>query len=99
MSVYLLATLDTKGREIAFVRERLETLGVTAQLVDTGCLGEPAVEADITREQVFAAADVTCEVADLAALVPLILTSEEQARLATSPDHAALLQASATLTA
>ena len=56
MSVYLIATLDTKGREAAFVRDVLVERGVDVKLVDAGCLGEPAVAADVTREQVFQAA-------------------------------------------
>ncbi len=56
MPVYLLATLDTKGHEAVFVRERLVALGVETKIVDTGCVGTPAVAADITREEVFAAA-------------------------------------------
>jgi uncharacterized protein (UPF0261 family)/REP element-mobilizing transposase RayT len=56
MSVYLLATLDTKGHEAAFVRQRLAALGVEVRLVDVGCLGEPQVAADISRADVFAAA-------------------------------------------
>jgi uncharacterized protein (UPF0261 family) len=56
MHVYLLATLDTKGPEAAFVRERLRELGVTMRLVDTGCLGSSDVQPDITREDVFRAA-------------------------------------------
>lgn len=59
MSVYLFATLDTKGPEAAFVRDRLRQSGVETRLVDTGCLGEPAVEADISREAVFEAAGTT----------------------------------------
>lgn len=61
MSVYLLATLDTKGAEAALVRERLQALGVQAVVVDTGCLGEPAYPGDVTREQVFAAAGISLE--------------------------------------
>lgn len=57
MSVYVLATLDTKGLEAAFVRDRLAEFGIEALLVDTGCQGEPAVAPDVTREEVFAAAD------------------------------------------
>ncbi|MBI5759438.1 MAG: Tm-1-like ATP-binding domain-containing protein [Planctomycetales bacterium] len=53
MSVYILATLDTKGVEAAFVRDRLVELGVSALLVDTGCNGEPAVAADVSRDEVF----------------------------------------------
>lgn len=56
MSVYLIATLDTKGREIAFVRDQLRGFGVSTQIVDAGCLGQPTVAADLTREEVYAAA-------------------------------------------
>jgi uncharacterized protein (UPF0261 family) len=37
MAVYLFATLDTKGREAEFLRERLIELGVEVELVDTSC--------------------------------------------------------------
>ncbi len=59
MAVYLLATLDTKGPEAAFVRDRLRQLGVAVTMVDTGCLGEAPFAADVTREEVFAAAGVS----------------------------------------
>lgn len=39
MAVYLLATLDTKGTEAAFVRDRLMKLGVEVEVVDCGCSG------------------------------------------------------------
>jgi uncharacterized protein (UPF0261 family) len=58
MPVYLLGTLDTKGHEIAFVRDLLQGYGVATCVVDTGCLGSPAIAADVTREDVFAAAGV-----------------------------------------
>lgn len=61
MAVYLLATLDTKGPEAAFVRERLQSLGIDVVVVDAGCLGEPAFAADVPREAVFAAAGASCE--------------------------------------
>ena len=56
MPVYLLCTLDTKGPEAAFVRDALRELDVGVTIVDTGALGQPAFAADLTREQVFAAA-------------------------------------------
>lgn len=59
MSVYLLGTLDTKGREIAWMAERLRAGGVACVIVDTGCLGEPAFQPDISAERVFAAAGTT----------------------------------------
>jgi uncharacterized protein (UPF0261 family) len=59
MAVYLIGTLDTKGREISFVRDELQSLGVDVQVVDGGCLGEPTFVADIPREAVFEAAGTT----------------------------------------
>jgi uncharacterized protein (UPF0261 family) len=56
MYVFVIATLDTKGTEAALVRGLLVTQGVPTWLVDAGCLGEPQVPADVTREQVFEAA-------------------------------------------
>jgi uncharacterized protein (UPF0261 family) len=61
MYVYLLATLDTKGREIDFIRQRLSREQVAVRVVDTGCLGEPLISADIPREEVFLAAGTTLQ--------------------------------------
>jgi uncharacterized protein (UPF0261 family) len=52
-SVFLIATLDTKGHEADFVRRLLTSWDVPVTLVDAGSLGAPAVEADITRERLF----------------------------------------------
>lgn len=59
MSIYLLATLDTKGPEADFVRNRLGGLKLPVTVVDTGCLGTPTFSGEITRELVFAAAGTT----------------------------------------
>ncbi len=40
MPVYILATLDTKGTEAVFVRDRLIELGVQVELLDTSCGGQ-----------------------------------------------------------
>lgn len=61
MAVYLLATLDTKGPEAEFVRDRLLSLGVEVKLVDTGCIDGPTVNADVSRQQVFAASGTSLE--------------------------------------
>ncbi|MBX7166745.1 MAG: Tm-1-like ATP-binding domain-containing protein [Pirellulales bacterium] len=58
MHVYLLATLDTKGAEAAYLHSRLVACGVQARLVDVGCLGEPTIQADVSRERVFQAAGI-----------------------------------------
>jgi uncharacterized protein (UPF0261 family) len=60
-SVFLFATLDTKGREAAFVRGLLESWDVPVTLVDVGALGDPAVIADIPRERVFELANTSLD--------------------------------------
>ncbi len=56
MTVLLIGTLDTKGSEIAFVRDLLGQAGVDSLVLDAGSLGVPAFTGDIPREVVFAAA-------------------------------------------
>src|SRR5688572_10396522 len=53
MTIHLFATLDTKGSEAAFVATRLRELGLAVTLVDTGCLGEPTIAADVSRDAFF----------------------------------------------
>jgi uncharacterized protein (UPF0261 family) len=55
-TVVAIGTLDTKGTEYAYLRERLREHGVDVLLVDAGILGEPATEPDVTREEVARAA-------------------------------------------
>ena len=51
--IALIGTLDTKGAEIAYVRDRLAALGVRPVVIDSGILGEPdGCEPDIGREEV-----------------------------------------------
>lgn len=59
MTVLLVGTLDTKGTEFAFVRDRLRAAGIPTLVMDASVLGEPAFAPDIAREQVFAAAVTT----------------------------------------
>ncbi|MCH7990274.1 MAG: Tm-1-like ATP-binding domain-containing protein, partial [Planctomycetes bacterium] len=62
MSVFLIGTLDTKGPEILFVRDRLQELSVQTLVIDAGCLGEAAIPAEISREDVFEAAGTSLTV-------------------------------------
>jgi uncharacterized protein (UPF0261 family) len=55
-TVVLVGTLDTKGHEYDYVRERLRAHGVDTLLVDAGVLGEPQAKPDVTREEVARAA-------------------------------------------
>jgi uncharacterized protein (UPF0261 family) len=64
-TVVLVGTLDTKGREYAFLRDRVAEQGVEVILVDGGIMGSPLAEPDVTREEVAAA--VGADVAALAA--------------------------------
>ena len=63
-TIAVLGTLDTKGREHAFVAERIRARGHEPLLIDVGTGAEPAVQPDITRSEVAAAAGL-----DLAAIV------------------------------
>ena len=40
-TVVLIGTLDTKGPEIAYLRDRLQALGLETMVIDSGILGEP----------------------------------------------------------
>src|SRR3954470_8381725 len=55
MSVLLVGTLDTKGTEFAYVRDRLRAAGVPVLVADAGVLGPPAFEPDISRATIFSA--------------------------------------------
>src|SRR3954471_4574528 len=56
-TVLLIGTLDTKGREIAYLRDRVRALGLATLVLDSGILGEPlGCEADIGRDEVARAA-------------------------------------------
>jgi uncharacterized protein (UPF0261 family) len=66
-AVFLFATLDTKGREAAYVRDLLTTWGIRVTLVDVGALGNPAVPADVPRERIFELAGTTLAAVQLAA--------------------------------
>src|SRR3954468_9581914 len=54
-TVVLLGTLDTKGDEYAFLRDRLREHGLDVVLVDAG-VHEPRIEPDISREEAALAA-------------------------------------------
>src|SRR6056297_1517718 len=59
MSVVIVGTLDTKGEEIGFARDVLQSQGVDVHLVDTGVVGEPEIDPDTTASEVAEAADTT----------------------------------------
>jgi uncharacterized protein (UPF0261 family) len=61
-TILLIGTLDTKGREIAYVRDRIRALGMEALVLDSGILGEPlGIMPDLSRAAVAQAAGTTID--------------------------------------
>ena len=56
--VCLVGTLDTKGEEYAFVKERLLASGADVLMIDTGVLAEPFFAPDVGADQVAKEAGV-----------------------------------------
>jgi uncharacterized protein (UPF0261 family) len=56
-TIALIGTFDTKGEEFSFLRERIESAGLGTLMIDVGVLGSPAFAADISQEEVAAAAN------------------------------------------
>ncbi|HWE64471.1 MAG TPA: Tm-1-like ATP-binding domain-containing protein, partial [Chloroflexota bacterium] len=54
-TIVILGTMDTKGREMQYLRAEIEKHGQRALLIDTGVVGRPQGQADIGREEVAAA--------------------------------------------
>jgi uncharacterized protein (UPF0261 family) len=61
-TVALLATLDTKGAEVGYLRDYIVGRGHRALVVDTGLMGEPTTPADISNSEVAAAGGASLDV-------------------------------------
>jgi uncharacterized protein (UPF0261 family) len=59
--IVCIATLDTKGLEIQYIKEIIEKRGHRVFLIDSGILGKPTLRPDITREEVAVAAGTTLD--------------------------------------
>ncbi len=51
-AVVVIGTLDTKGEEVGYLRQRIEARGHETLVLDVGVLDEPLTPADVTREAV-----------------------------------------------
>ncbi len=60
-TVVLIGTLDTKGEEYEFLRDRIRAAGADVLLVDTGVMGPPLADPDVGRHEVALAAGTTIE--------------------------------------
>lgn len=59
--IVVVATLDTKGQEVGFVRDLIQSRGHAVVTVDCGLIGEPAIVPSISRHEVASAAGTTLE--------------------------------------
>lgn len=53
MSIYLIATLDTKGVEAQFLREQIQSRGHQVRVIDVGCMGIPQGSSDVNRDEIY----------------------------------------------
>jgi uncharacterized protein (UPF0261 family) len=63
--IAIIGTLDTKGQEVAYIRDLIQARGYRTWILDPGVLGQPAIDADFSREAVARAGGA--ELADLVA--------------------------------
>jgi len=61
-TIAIVGCLDTKGDELAYVRDLIRSSGHDTWIIDTGIIGEPALPADTSREEVAIAGGSTLEV-------------------------------------
>jgi len=54
-TIAIVGTLDTKGREFAFLKAELEKRGCRTLVIDVGILGSPQFRPDVSAEEVAAA--------------------------------------------
>jgi len=57
--VAIVATLDTKGEEVAFLKQLIESEGCSALVVDVGTLHEPGTRPDVSRDDLAVRAGST----------------------------------------
>ena len=61
-TVGIVGTLDTKGIEFQFIKERIEASGTSTCVVNTGILGEPYFEPDVSAGEVAEAGGTSLQV-------------------------------------
>ena len=61
-NVVVIGTLDTKGPEIAYLRDQIQKLGMTTTVIDSGILGEPlGITPDISRAEAASYGNTTID--------------------------------------
>lgn len=72
-TIVIISTLDTKGAETRFLKDRIEIEGYRTIIIDVGTRGTAPAEADISREEVLAAGAGGPSAAEMAASRPLLI--------------------------
>jgi uncharacterized protein (UPF0261 family) len=80
-SVYAIATMDTKGHELAFVAQRLRAAGVSVVTVDVGTKDPAVVPADVDRGTVAGCASADED-------YPAALSRSDRGQAVTAMSHA-----------
>ena len=76
--VALIATLDSKGSEAGYLKEKLEVLGRRVVIVDVGTAGTPQCSADIPRDRVASMARLMPETGDPGAMLGAMAKGAEK---------------------
>ena len=50
--IAVIGSLDTKGDDFAFIKKEIEKRGHRALLINTGVLGEPLIQPDVSASEV-----------------------------------------------
>lgn len=56
--IAIIGTLDTKGEEVAYIKQLIQESGCSTIVVDVGVLHQPRTEADVSRDSVASAGGV-----------------------------------------
>ena len=60
-TIAIIGTLDTKGDQVEYLKNKIQVKDHKALVIDVGVLGDPGCPADITRQQVAEAANTTID--------------------------------------
>ena len=61
MAVCLVGTLDTKGAEFQYIKDQIESNGLTTVCINSGILGEPVLSPDVSASEVAEAAGTSLQ--------------------------------------
>lgn len=60
-TIVVLSAMDTKGREMKFIKEEIEKRGHSALVMDIGVMGESFFQPDVSRQEITAAGGMSFE--------------------------------------